>query len=510
MSLESKKPPETVEVRGEVIILLESFRKLNEKIKNSEGSVFANPRNAAAGSLRQIDPSVTASRPLRFFAWGIGHLAGVELRDEISISKALESWGFQTGSKTRRCADINAAIEFCHRSEKKRESLGYDADGVVIKVNSVGIQRRLGTTAKYPRWCVAYKFKPRHSKTVLKDITVQVGRTGVLTPVAELEPVNIGGVKVKRASLHNADFIAEKDIRVGDTLVVQRAGDVIPEVVEVVNKSRSGDSASFKPPDTCPSCGGSLLSDGTNLFCLKASCPERLKQAVSHLASRGVFNIKGLGRKTVSALVDKGLVKSMADVFALTEKDLMELDGFAEKSSRELEREIRKRARVDLALFIHALGIRHVGQRTAELLADHFQSLEKFFQAEAGELSSIGGIGEKTARGVADFVREKSVLELKEKMISLGVKINRAAPSERKKGSLSGKTFVITGKLEAKRAETEDAIHGAGGTVSSAVSSKTDCLVVGAEPGSKLEKARKLGIEIIDEKTLRKMLESGG
>ncbi len=503
--------PELVEVRGEVMILLESFRKLNRKILESGGSVFANPRNAAAGSLRQMDPSVTASRPLKFFAWGVGRVSGVDLSDEIEISRALESWGFETANETLHCRDIDAAIEFCQKSEAERESFEYDVDGIVIRVKDTAFQKRLGATAKYPRWCVAYKFKPRQATTVLRDITIQVGRTGVLTPVAELEPVNIGGVTVKRASLHNAAFIEKKGMQIGDTVLVQRAGDVIPEVVKVAGENRSrASSRLFKWPDVCPSCGSPLFKDGANLLCREISCPDKLKQNIAHLASRGLFNIKGLGHRTVSALVDRGLVKDIADVFALTGKDLLKVDGFAEKSSRSLEREIRERMRVDLGVFIQSLGIRHVGQQTAKLLAARFRSLEKFFQASKEDLSSIKGIGEETANATACFIRRKSSIELKNKMIDMGVKINPEVFSGEKEGILSGKTFVITGKLDMKRADMENAIRRAGGIADSSVTLKTNYLVEGLDPGStKLKEARRLGVEIIDEKSLRKMFESG-
>lgn len=501
--------PETLEVRGEVMILLDSFGRMNEEIKATRGAVFANPRNAAAGSLRHIDPSVTASRPLVFFAWGIGYASGVGFPSEIAIAESLEGWGFQTGDSARFCPDMGAALKFCHESEKKRADLQYDADGVVIKVNETRIQRLLGATAKYPRWCVAYKFKPRYAKTVLSDITVQVGRTGVLTPVAELEPVNISGITVRRASLHNAGFIGEKDIRIGDTVIVQRAGDVIPEIVEVVKENRSGGSSRlFRWPVVCPSCGSFLLGDKISLFCPKVSCPEQLKHLISHLASRGLFNIRGLGRKTVSALVDGGFVKDIADVFALGKDDFLKLDGFAEKSSRDLEREIKESMTVDFGVFIQALGIRHVGQGTAELLASRFSSLEEFFRAEPQQLSAIGGIGEKTAESVADFVRRESSIELKNRMTGLGIKINYGV-SPKEEGVLSGKVFVLTGKLSMKRSDAENAIRKAGGSVSSSVSSKTGCLVKGADPGSKLQKAIELGIEIIDEDGLKKMLGDG-
>ncbi len=508
-----KSVPDIVEVRGEVIILLDNFKKLNEKVEKSEGIVFANPRNAAAGSLRQIDPTVTSSRPLNFFAWGIGHISGLGLPDETTVFKTLESWGFQTGGETHLCSDIDAAVEFCCEIEKKREKLGYDADGVVIKVNDISLQRRLGETARYPRWCIAYKFKPRHRETILKEITVQVGRTGVLTPVAELEPINIGGVTVSRASLHNADLVAKKDIRVGDTVVVQRAGDVIPEVVQVVKKNRlSTGSKPFQWPVDCPSCGTRLPGDGA--ICRGASCPRQLEQSVAHLASRGAFNIKGLGGRTISALVEKGMVKDIADVFSLTKENFTLLDGFAKKSSLELETEINKKKKIDLGIFIYALGINNVGRQIAEILAANFPSVEKFFAATNDELFSIRGLGEKTAQYITEFTHGKTGVELKDKMLNLGVEIKRREPPRNQKGAAAGKSFAITGKLQTRRSDVREAIFRAGGIAVSSVSSKTDYLVVGAAQdsgkGKKLRDGKRNNVKVIDEKTLRKMLGLSG
>ncbi|WP_462137771.1 NAD-dependent DNA ligase LigA [Candidatus Mycalebacterium sp.] len=505
--------PEIIEIRGEVMILLDDFKKLNSKMTNSESVPFANPRNAAAGSLRQIDAQITALRPLRFFAWGIGHMSGGDpMPDEMAVSRALEDWGFKMEGGPRLCGGIEEAVKFCGEAEEKRESLKYDADGVVIKVNDMNLRQILGETAKHPRWCVAYKFKPRHGETTLKNITVQVGRTGILTPVADLEPVNIGGVTVRRASLHNANFIEEKDIRVGDMVVVKRAGDVIPEVVKVSEKNRPGRPPRFKWSNVCPacpSCGGevSKMEGEANFICANPSCPEQLKQAIAYMASRGIFDIKGLGRETVSALVEGGIVKDIADVFSLTKERIADMEGFAEKSSFELEREINESKEVGFGVFIAALGIRHVGKQTAEVLAAEFESVGDFFNASKDTLVLINGVGPKTAETIADFTGCAKGVALKDKMLRLGVKINH--PPVRDSGGkegISGKTFVITGKFGKPRAEIEKAIRGAGGVVSSSVSSKTDCLVQGADPGSKLKKAERLGVRIIDQKTFEKML----
>lgn len=504
--------PETIEIRGEVMIMLDDFEKLNRKMANSEDGPFANPRNAAAGSLRQINPQMTASRPLKFFAWGVGHVSGGPMLDEMAVSRALAGWGFKMEDAPILCDDIEEAVKFCGEAEEKRDSLKYDADGVVIKVNDMNLRRKLGETAKHPRWCVAYKFKSRHGETVLKGITVQIGRTGILTPVAELEPVNISGVTVRRASLHNANFIEEKGVRIGDAVVVKRAGDVIPEVVKVAGKVCPSGTVRFKWDEFCPhcpSCGGEVvgMEDEANFVCTNPSCPEQLKKGIEHMASREIFNIKGLGRETVSSLVEDGIVKDIADVFSLTKERIAGLEQFAKKSSSELEREISESKEIGFGVFIAALGIRHVGKQTAELLAAEFKSVDHFFNADKDSLSSIDGVGPETAGEIVKFTGGAEGVTLKDKMLRFGLKINY--PPARVPGGkegVSGKTFVITGTLGESRAEIEKMIRGAGGVVASSVSSKTDYLVRGEKPGSKLNKAERLGVKIIDEKTLVKMI----
>ena len=498
--------PDVVEVRGEVMILTEDFRMLNEDILETDGKPFANPRNAASGSLRQIDPSVTASRPLKFFAWGVGSVSGVDLPDETAVQKCLKGWGFETGRDPVLCEGIEEAVKVCEGLEGEREKLPYDLDGAVIRVNDRNAQKALGATAKHPRWCVAYKFKSRHAETKVAGVTFQVGRTGTLTPVANLEPVNIGGVVVRRASLHNADFVREKDIREGDTVVVKRAGDVIPNVVEVAGKSKNRRGGPLPFPETCPSCGGVVIEESPGIVCSNPSCPERLKQSVFYLCSRGVFNIKRLGSRTISTLVDEGMVKDIADVFSLTKEDFLNLEGFAEKSSTEVAKEISERKTVSLAVFIQALCIRHVGRQTAEILARRFASLDGFFAADEESLSDVHGIGGEIAREIVGFTGSERGVALKDKMKHLGVEVVIPDDSSHKP-EVAGKIFVVTGTLWEDRETIHELIRNAGGIAASAVSSKTDFLVEGEKAGAgKRKKAEKLKVKVISGEELRGML----
>lgn len=505
----SGKAPELVEVRGEVMILADDFAKINKAIAEAGDKPFANPRNAASGSLRQTDPEVTSLRRLIFFAWGVGAIFGMEVEDEMEVCRRLEEWGFRQAKAPVLCSDIKESVSCCAALENERESLPYELDGAVIKVNDRGVQTMLGATAKYPRWCVAYKFKPRHGKTVVIDIDFQVGRTGTVTPVARLEPVKIGGVVVRRVSLHNTDFIREKDIRLGDAVVIKRAGDVIPNVVEVIKQNRPPSSDPLPLPSACPSCGTALEEEGPNLLCRNALCSERLKQSVVHLCSRGVFNIKGLGRRTVDALVEGGMVKDIADVFSLTKDDFLSLEGFAEKSSLELEKEIKERRAVDMATFIQCLCIRYVGRRTAEILSETFRSPEEFFAADLDSLFSIEGIGKETANAIKEFVGSSEGAEIKTKLESGGVEIRAPYISEYSP-EVTGKTFVLTGTMWDSRAAVQDAIRRAGGIAASSVSSKTDYLVQGktrvGETAKKREKAESLGVRVIRAEELRRML----
>lgn len=501
--------PDEIEVRGEVVIPLDEFKKLNRHFTETGQSVFANPRNAASGSLRQLDPSVTAERPLVFYAWGVGHSKGVFFSDEWDISHWLKSWGFKVDDSARKCRNISEAIEYHHEIESVRESLRFELDGVVIKVNSIEAQRELGYTSKYPRWCIAYKFKPKQATTKIRDITVQVGRMGVLTPVAELEPVNIGGITVKRASLHTEDIIHKKDIRIGDTVLVERAGDVIPEVVKPVREKRNGSERDFLMPDKCPVCGAETKRDGAYWYCPNISCGSQLRGRLKHMVSRSCFDINGLGEKIIDRLVSKGCVKYPADIFNLEKSDLMSLEGFADKSAANLIDEIKKSMEIPFDRFINSLSIKHVGERISAILSSRFKNIDELVNAKYDELVEIPELGPEISASVSGFFSLKENRETIVNILNSGVRIIYGDSSS-ENDRLSGKTFVITGSLESfTRDEVKKIIERYGGRVTSSVSSKTDYLIAGKDPGSKLQKASELGISIVDEKELKRMLAEG-
>jgi DNA ligase (NAD+) len=498
--------PELIEVRGEVVLPIESFRKLNRELAEAGEPIFANPRNAASGSLRQLDSNITARRPLDFYAWGVGEVIGHEFKTEWEVMERLRKWGFKVEKRIMRCKNIKEAISYHHEMEAIRDELPYEADGVVIKVDRRDYQRELGTTAKHPRWSIAYKFKPRQATTRIRDIVVQVGRMGLLTPVAELDPVRIGGVTVSRATLHTEDIIKEKDIRIGDTVLVERAGDVIPEIIKPIVEKRTGKERRFNMPERCPSCGTRVEKEGSYYYCPSLSCPAQIKGRLKHLASRRAFDIEGLGEKIVEQLMKEGLIKDLADVFYLKKEDLIGLERFADKSASNLEEEIEKSKRIPFDRFIHALSIRHVGERLSQVLAENFPSLEALMEASEERLMEIPTVGPEVARSITSFFREKRNREVIEKMISAGVKIEYR-PSARKGDKLKGQTFVFTGTLRSfTREEAKRLVEEQGGRVSSSVTRKTNYVVVGEEPGSKLDVARSLGIPILDEEGFKRLI----
>ena len=425
-----------VEIRGEVVFPLslfmgmnEAFKRHNKKLQEENQSLlkerkkpklsrmlFKNPRNAASGSLRQLDSSVTALRPLRFYAWGIGGYDGADFRDELEIYEALQKWGFRV-EDPKDCLGIDKAIKWARELEKERKSLDYEIDGVVVKVRSRDLQETLGTTAKYPRWSVAIKFSPKQITTKVKDITVQVGRTGHLTPVAELEPVKISGIEIKRASLHTEDTAREKDVRVGDTVVVQRAGDVIPEVVEVV-PSRKKREEPFSMPQTCPSCETPIRTEGSFHLCPNISCPAQIKGRISFFASRNAFDIEGLGEKRVEQLINEGLLRNIADIFTLKRDELIELEGFAEKSADKLLEEIEKSKNISFDRFLNSLSIKHVGTGTAQILAREFKTPEVFMETSTEDILRTKGIGQETVQSIREFFKSTGRKNLVETLLS--------------------------------------------------------------------------------------------
>ncbi len=511
--LETEEPaPELLEVRGEVYMNLEEFRQLNEQRLARGEPPFANPRNAAAGSLRQLDPAITASRPLYIYCYGIGEVVGRRFETHWEVLQALKRWGLRVNPLTERCRGIEAAIAYHHRLERQRHGLPYETDGVVIKVDSLALQERLGTKTRSPRWALAYKFAATQATTRVLKIEVNVGRTGAVTPMAVMEPVEVGGVTVSRATLHNEDEVKRKDVRVGDWVLVQRAGDVIPEVVMVIKERRTGNEVPFEMPTHCPVCGTRLVRPPGEAVtrCPNPDCRGALRRAILHFASKTAMDIDGLGEKIIDQLMENGLVRSIPDLYRLTEADLLPLERFAEKSAANLVSAIQKSKTAPLHRFIYALGIRYVGEATAQLLAQHFESLERLAQAGEEELLQIEGIGPQVAGSIRDFFRQEKNQRLLKELAELGVK---PLPPE-KPGTapaLAGKTFVFTGALERfSREEAKALVTARGGRVSSSVSAKTDYVVAGAEPGSKLARARELGVTVLDEQAFLELLERSG
>jgi len=515
LKLIAEDPPDFLEVRGEVLLYKNALKALNMERSEKQEPLFANPRNAAAGSLRQLDPRVTASRPLVFFSYGIVDAVSVGLDSQFDTLRRLQEYGFRVNPDIRLCHGIDEAIDLCLSMQEKRESLPYEIDGVVIKVNDIADQRVLGIRARSPRWSIAYKFPPVQATTILRKIGVQVGRTGVLTPVAVLDPVKIGGVTVSRATLHNADEVKRKDVREGDTVIVQRAGDVIPEIVAPVPSKRTGKEREFAMPETCPVCGSGIIRDtsgekgkqGVMYRCVNMACPAILKEQIYHFASKDALDIDGLGRKIVQQMVDKGLVRDVSDLYILTRDDIMGLDGFAELSTSNLLNSIQESKKTTLGRFLYGLGIPHVGEVAARDLAQHFGSLEKVMEASQDELQSMKGIGKEMARAISSFFSNERNRAVIGKLLDRGLEITLQKTAKRAEAPLEGKKFCFSGSLQSMtRSEAKKEVEGKGGQVVSAVSSQLDYLVVGTEPGSKLDKASSLGVTIVDEDEFLRMI----
>lgn len=506
--VEKEEPsPERLEVRGEVYMEVEDFKALNKKREERGEPLFANPRNAAAGSLRQLDSSITARRPLKIFCYGIGEVRGREFESHWEVLQVLPEWGLRVNPLIRRCATIEDAIDYYNDINELHDEHPYEMDGVVIKVNSYELQRRLGEVSRSPRWALAYKFPAKEATTRIIDIRAQVGRTGALTPVAEMEPVRIGGVEVKRATLHNQDEIDKKDVRIGDTVVVQRAGDVIPEVVKVIESKRTGAERRFTMPDTCPVCGADVIRlPGEAIHrCVGISCPAQLKGRIRHFASKRAMDIDGLGVKLIDQLVERGLVADIADLYDLSNGDLARLERMAEKSAHNLREALEGSKHPSLARFIYALGIRHVGEHISQVLAQRMQSVEKLFQVTEEELVAIPEIGPEVAQSVVRFFRDERNREVIKRLRRAGVEIE--GPTGEREEPLRGKVFLFTGALEGMtRDEAKDLVEGLGGGVASSVGKRVDYVVAGKAPGSKYAKARELGLTIIDEEGFRRLV----
>ncbi len=497
------KEPVDIEVRGEVYLPYDDFIKVNEERQEKGESLFANPRNAAAGSLRQLDSKITALRPLDIFLY----YGEAKQKTHFETLKYISKLGFKTNPNTKLCHGIEEVKKYIKEWDKKREKLPYEIDGIVVKVNDLADRKKLGATTHHPRWAIAFKYPPMQAVTVIQEIKVQVGRTGAITPVAHLKPVHLAGVTVKRATLHNEDEIKRKGVKIHDHVVVQRAGEVIPEVVEVVKGKRIGKEKEFHMPRVCPICGGKIVRpEGEAVArCINASCPAQVKGRIILFAARGAMDIEHVGPALVDQLIDKKVIKNVADLYALEKKDLKKLERFAEKSAQNVIDSIQgsKDRPHDRLLF--ALGIRLVGSHVASLIAQHYDSLEDLFNIKADKLTKIAGIGPKVAKSVEEFFSLKENHHLIERLKKAGVRIKAA----KAKGPqpLKGKTFVFTGGLDKMtRPEAEELVRNLGGHSSSSVSKQTDYVVVGTEPGSKYEKAKKLGVKTISEAEFLKLV----
>jgi DNA ligase (NAD+) len=507
--LRGSASPELMEIRGEVYMESKDFNRLNQEREKSGEVLFANPRNATSGSLKLLDSSLVAKRKLNFFAHSLGEYRGGQLKSQWDFLAQLKEWGVRINPESKLCRDLEEVLDYCRLWQEKRDRLSYQIDGIVVKVNSLAQQKKLGFTLKSPRWAVAYKFPARQATTRLKNITVQVGRTGVITPVAELEPVECAGVVISRSTLHNFDEIARLGIKIGDRVILERAGEVIPKIVKAVDSVRTGKEKSFKIPQACPACGSPITKEKEEevaFRCINPSCPAQIERGLMHFASRGAMDIEGMGEAVVKQLVEKGLVKDFSDIYSLREADLLKLELFKEKKARNLLTAIEKSKHQSLSRLIYGLGIRHVGEKAAYLLAQRFRSMEKLRQAKLAEFDAIYEVGQVMAGSVVAFLRQEATQRLLKKFQAAGLNLEEhLAPV--KKSAISGKTIVFTGELQNfSRLQAEALARSLGANASSSVSKNTDLVVAGEKAGSKYDKARKLGVKIIDEKQFKEMI----
>ena len=498
-ALKKAKLPADFEVRGEVLMTRRAFEALNRQQEQSGGKLYMNARNSAAGSVRVLDPSITAARKLDFFAYYLFVDGKVPLPKHSESLALLKQLRFRASDDWKLCNGVEAVVAYCEDWDAKREKLPYEIDGVVIKVNSTAIQNELGFTSKAPRWAIAFKYPARQEQTVVNDIIVQVGRTGTLTPVAVLEPVQVGGVTVSRSTLHNMDEIERLGLQIGDTVLIERAGEVIPHVLKVVKEGKN--RKPFRMPKTCPECGSAVHKDEGEVAyrCINAACPAKRKESLLHFAGRHAMNIDGLGDKIVDQLVDKGIVKDVADLYTLKEDEVAALERMAEKSAQNLLEEIAGSNKASLSRLIYALGIRFVGERTGQLLAEQFSSLEELAAAKEEQLVAVNEVGPKVAAAITEFFSEPANRQLVKKLHKVGVRPT-AEKREVKSQKFAGKSFVFTGGLANRSREEAGAlVQQHGGKLSGSVSKKTDYVVVGTDPGSKYDKAKEFGVTILDE-----------
>lgn len=504
----SIKEEGTLEVRGEAYMPHKSFLALNEQREKNEEEPFANPRNAAAGSLRQLDPKIAAKRNLDIFLYGVGEWENSDLTSHSEHLARLKELGFKTNKEWKKCNTIEEVIDYVNYWTEHRNDLSYEIDGIVIKVDSLDQQDELGFTAKSPRWAIAYKFPAEEAMTTLRDIELSIGRTGVVTPTAILDPVRVAGTTVQRASLHNEDLIREQDIRIGDKVVIKKAGDIIPKVVRSVVEQRNGDEEEFHMPEECPACGNELvrLEEEIALRCINPNCPAQLMEGLIHFVSRNAMNIDGLGEKVIIQLFQENLVQTMADLYRLDKEELLQLERMAEKSVTNLLEAIEKSKENSLERLLFGLGIRFIGAKAAKTLAMEFETMENLQKATYEDILAIDEIGDKMADSIVQYFAEEKVTELLNSLRELGVQMEYKGPRKSEQATdsvFSGKTVVLTGKMEKfSRKEAKEIIESLGGTVTGSVSKKTDIVIAGEDAGSKLDKAEKLGIDVWSEQQL--------
>ncbi len=496
-----------LEVRGEIYFPKDRFLKLNKKREELGEDKFANPRNAAAGTLRQLDPKIAASRPLDIFVYDSAYVEDEDFELHSQRLNYLEELGFKLNKERRICNNIDEVLDYCKYWTGQRDELNYEIDGIVIKVNKLTLREPLGSTAKYPRWAIAYKFPAQQKKTKVKDIDITVGRTGALTPNAVLEPVLLDGSVVSRATLHNQDEIERKDIRIGDIVIVQKAGDIIPQVVRVLKEERDGTEEVFTIPDQCPVCGAEAvrLEGEVVISCIGGACPAQLKEELLHFVQRNAMNIEGVGPSLIQQLLDNDLVKDAADLYYLKQEDLIELERIGEKSSRNVINALEESKDNNLSQLLFGLGIRHVGSRVAQVLAKNYSNISTLIGAKKEELSKINEIGPKIAQSIVTYFKQEQNLKIIDKLREVGVNLESQTQSIDK--TLEGKKFVLTGALQQfTRKEAKGEITKLGGRVTGSVSGKTDYLVVGKNPGSKYDKAQQLGVSILTEDKFKELI----
>jgi DNA ligase (NAD+) len=511
LKIEGADIPIEIDLRGEAYLDRDEFEKLNKEREKSQESLFANPRNAAAGAVRQLDSSITEKRKLHMACYGVGAMKGIDFKSQADLMAWLNKSHFPTPQRFAAVRGIDSIIEHIKQIEADRTKLPFEADGAVIKVNDFKLQKELGFKTREPRWAVAYKFPAHQGTTVIEDIIASVGRTGAITPVAIMKPVRIGGVTVSRSTLHNWDEIDRKDIRIGDTVVVERAGDVIPHVVAVIKEKRTGQERQVPPPKLCPVCGSHVVREKGEVAyrCIGLNCSAQVLERIMHYASRGAMDIEGLGEKNVELLYSQGLIKHFADLYTLKKEQLLELPRFAEKSAQNLINAIEKSKQTTLSKYLYALGILHVGEYAAKQLARHFEKIEDLFHVKSGHIVEIKQMGDKLAESISSFFNEKENLHTLDTLKKLGVTIlnpEYEAGTKKERGPLDGLTIVVTGTLSMPRNEIEQRIERLGGHAAGSVSKKTSFVLAGEDAGSKLEKAKTLGVKVISEKEFNNLI----